>query len=252
MSIRNLLKHSLMRVSSWANNDHGSKILYYHDVYRDENYKALDTDIYMGTHIDLFAKHVEVIRKEGYQIVPRISEPKGQVAILFDDGFRGIWECRHFFYENKIYPTIFLPVDFIGASDKGILNLEEIRELQNNGFLFESHGWTHRPLTEVPESEMNHELEDSRLYLEEKLGKKVTGLCLPLGYFTEDIISKALLAGYKDIYSSIPGTISDKPHDMISRNLCQYATPHEVRLILRGGNQMLKSRYERLHNHDSK
>jgi len=241
-----------MQISALSHNNHGSKILYYHDVFENENYKALDADIQMGTSLELFAKHIEVIRQEGYEIVPQITNPKGQVAIILDDGFRGIYECRSFFYNQKIYPTIFLPVKFIGEKEKGIMSREEILDLQQHGFSFECHGWTHRPLTEVPQRDLVHELSDSKKYLEELLREKVEAICLPLGYFTEDILEKARDAGYKRIYSSIPGSIDFRPHGMLPRNLCQYATPEEVRLILRGGNEIMKSRYEKLHNYSSK
>ncbi len=241
-----------MYVSALTHNDHGSKILYYHDVFRTVNYRALDADIQMGTPLSLFARHVEVIRRQGYEIVPHITKPKGQVAIMLDDGFRGIYECRDFFYGQQICPTIFLPVKFIGEKEKGIMSKEEILELQQHGFVFECHSWTHRPLTEVPHTDLNHELVDSKEYLEDLLGKTVEALCLPLGYFTNSLLEKIRNAGYTKIYSSIPGSVDFRPHGMLPRNLCQYATPEEVRLILRGGNEIMKSRYEKLHNYSSK
>ena len=79
MNVRSLAKLSTMWCSSVIKRNRGSKILYYHDVYECENYRALDADIQMGTHISLFKKHVETIRKEGFEIVPRITEPEGQV-----------------------------------------------------------------------------------------------------------------------------------------------------------------------------
>jgi len=241
-----------MSVSALVNNNHGSKILYYHDIFKTANYRALDADIQMGTPLELFAKHVDVIRREGYEIVPHITKPEGQVAIMLDDGFRGIYECREFFYEQKIYPTIFLPVKFIGEKEKGIMGKGEILELQQQGFIFECHSWTHRPLTEVPHTELKHELVDSKRYLEDLLCKKVESICLPLGYFTEVILKYVNDAGYTTIYSSIPGSVDFRPHGMLPRNLCQFATPEEARLILRGGNEILKSRYEKLHNYSSK
>lgn len=250
--IRELIKLILMWLSAAIYRSKGSKILYYHDVFSTINYKALDDDRHFGTSLELFAKHVEVIRQEGYKIVQHITKPKGQVAIMFDDGFRGIWECRKYFYEQHICPTIFLPVEFIGEKSKGILTEEEICELQDHGFVFECHSWSHRPLTEVPHTEFKHELVDSKKYLEDLLSKKVESICLPLGYFTDDILENIGNAGYTTIYSSIPGSVDFRPHGMLPRNLCQFATPEEVRLILRGGNEILKSRYEKLHNYTSK
>ncbi len=58
MNPKELIKKTLMLTGSLFYNNHGSKILYYHDVYRTINYRALDADINMGTPLDLFKRHV--------------------------------------------------------------------------------------------------------------------------------------------------------------------------------------------------
>lgn len=246
MELREIIKHCIMFAGSIFRRNRKSKILYYHDVYSTVNYKALDADICMGTHINLFKQHIDVIKSEGYEIVQKITKPYGQIAIMFDDGFRGIWECRQYFYDNKIFPTVFLPVQFIGETIKGILTKEEILELQDNGFNFECHTWSHRKLTDFNDNELMRELGDSKDHLSEMLSKNVKGLCMPLGFFSDHLIEKIHEFGYEDIYCCIPGNYSDKPFGMITRNLCQYSTTKELRLILRGGNEFLKSHYKKL------
>lgn len=250
MNPKELIKKTLMLTSSLFYNNHGSKILYYHDVYRTINYRALDADINMGTPLDLFKRHVDVIRREGYEIVDRITQPKAQVAIMLDDGFRGIYECRDYFYKNNIQPTIFLPAGFIGAVDKGLLSVDEILDLQSHGFNFECHGWSHIPLDILESKDLNRELIDSKILLSKILGKEVNGICMPLGFFTTELLEKIKIAGYSEIYSCIPGCITDRPLGLITRNLCQYASADEVRLILRGGNGLLQNRYMKMHCHD--
>lgn len=247
--VKAIIKHGIMWLSTKKHGGRGSKILYYHDVFSTINHKALDADIQMGTPLSVFKEHIRIIRENEYEIVPKITKPEGQVAIMFDDGFNGIWECREFFYTNNITPTIFLPVEFIGNSSKGILSKEQIIELQSHGFIFESHGWSHRPLTDVPAEELEKELKESRNFLSDLLGKQISGICFPLGYFSENLIKKAKNAGYTELYSSIPGNIDDLPFGMLHRNLCQFASARELRLILRGGNELLKQRYEKQHNH---
>jgi putative polysaccharide deacetylase len=247
MNPKSLIKLAFMYGGSVMHRNNGSRILYYHDVYRSVNYQALDADLQMGTHLELFKKHIDVICKEGFDIVDRISCPEGQVAIMFDDGFRGIWECRDFFYEHQIHPTIFLPVEYIGQTEKGILSVKEILELQQHGFSFQSHGWSHRPLTSVPSNELYRELTESRIYLRNLLGCEVSGLCMPLGYYNPTLLDRIREAGYKDIYSCIPGAANVLPLGMNTRNLCQYASPLELKLILRGGGDMLAGRYLKLH-----
>lgn len=250
MNLKSAVKLGLLWFGAMRHRNRGSKVLYYHDVYKTVNYKALDADINMGTPLELFKKHIDVIKAEGYEIVPHITKPEGQIAIMFDDGFRGIWECRDYFYKNGISPTIFLPVEFIDRTDLGMLTLQEIKELQNLGFSFQSHTWSHRPLTSVPSDELHHELEDSRKKLAELLDENVTALCMPLGFFTPQLIDRIKQAGYSEIYSCLPGNVDDKPFGLITRNLAQYVSPKDLKLILRGGNESLKKRYLKLQCHN--
>lgn len=244
--IKSFIKLALLWCSSILQHNRKSKILFYHDIYKTINYKATDDDVCMGTHLDMFKRHLEVIHKEGYTIVPRITEPEGQVCIMLDDGFRGIYECRQFFYDNQIYPTIFLAVELIGQ--EGILTKEEILELQAHGFIFECHSWSHKDLTIWNDEDLMRELGESKKYLSEMLNKVVSEICLPIGYFNDHLLEQLKVYGYDKVYSSIPGNYwESKVGGMIARNLVQFASPTEVRLVLRGGNEMIKGRYQNLH-----
>lgn len=250
MELRSIAKNFLLFASS-LRKDKGSKILFYHDVYSLNNYSALDADIRMGTHIELFKEHLNVIRQEGYEIVDEITKPIGQVAIMFDDGFRGIYEVRDFFYSNRIHPTVFLAVGYIG--NRVILSPDEIIELQDNGFRFECHTWSHKPLVAVKDDELKKELYDSKEYLSRLLEKEVTQLCLPLGYYSSHLLDVIRGYGYNEIYSSVPGNYEEMVDGRLrARNLCQFSSPSALRMILRGGNEILRTHYERLHNIDWK
>lgn len=236
--------------SSIIYRNHKSKLLYYHDVCENEGYRSLDTNSLMGTNIELFKKHIQIIKEEGYKIVSKITAQEGEVSILFDDGFRGIWDNRQFFYDNDIKPIVFLPVDYIGKVDRGILSIDEILELQQHGFIFECHSWSHERLDRKTDVELKRELDDSKIILSQMLNKEVTEICLPLGFFTDHLISEVYKYGYQEIYSCIPGAYFEKTiGGLRRRNLCQFATPIEFRLILRGGLDLLRSYYKKLHHH---
>ena len=234
------MKTTLLWVGSTLHHNHKSKLLYYHDVFGDTRY----TD--MGTPLSLFQKHLEVIAKEGYSVVPRITKDEDEVALLFDDGFRGIYDMRQFFYDRHLCPTIFLAVSLIAKP--GYLNKEEIIELQQQGFIFESHGWSHQDMTVFDDEGLLHELADSRKWLSDFLNKDVHELCLPIGYFSDRVIRMAHEAGYTTIYSSIPGSYHVMVHSSLrTRNLLQFATIRQVRYILCGGNELLSKHYEEMH-----
>ena len=240
MNLRSTIKLLLLHLGSLINRNHRSKYVYYHDVIGDESYSDMDTPL------EKFRQHLAVIRAEGYEIVPRITKDEGQVAILFDDGRRGIWDVREFFYENGLQPTIFLAVNLIGQP--GFLTKDEILELQAHGFIFEGHAWSHEALTTFNDDDLKRELGESKTYLSQLLGKEVTEICLPIGYFSTHLLEELEKYDYKTIYSSIPGSWNQLVHGrMQPRHCLQFSSEKEVKYILRGGNDGLKKRYEKLH-----
>lgn len=247
MTLSIFIKKMLLQLSSVICRNNDSKILFYHDVYADKWYKALDCDENMGTHINVFKQHINIIQKEGYRIVSHIKNRKNEVCIMFDDGFRGVWDCKEYFFENNIYPTIFIAVDLIGKP--GYLTIEEIIFLQERGFIFECHSWTHTNLARKNDVELKLELSSSKDKLSKILNKEVTEICLPIGYYTENLVNKAKKYNYKKVYSSIPGNYYDVlSNGLIRRNLCQHSSVNDVKYILRGGFELFKKKYEIKHN----
>lgn len=243
--IKHLVKLIIMQVWAWIRPSRNSKILYYHDIFLKESYKSLDSDIRMGTSIEMFKKHLAVIKKEGYCIVSKITKDKGEVAIMLDDGFRGIWDNRQFFYDNQIKPTVFLAVELIGK--EGFLKEQEILELQEHGFIFECHSWSHCRLDKMGEEELYRELKESKVYLENILKRPVEQMCLPIGYYSDLLLEQLNKYGYNEVYSSVSGDYKELVNGcMRNRNLCQFATPCEVKLILRGGGNALRPREEKM------
>ena len=103
--------------------------------------------------------------------------------------------------------------------------------------------------TKLNDNELVRELKESKEMLSKILGKDVTEICLPIGYFTEHLLCKLREFEYKEVYSSIPGNYAEPVHGwMRCRHLCQFATPTDVKFILHGGNDMISSHYEKMHN----
>ena len=199
----------------------------------------------MSTPLDLFQSHVETIKKLGYTVVSQINCVNNQVTIMFDDGFRGIYDCREYFYTNNICPTVFLAVSLIGKP--GYLTVDEIIELQNHGFNFQSHGWRHEDMTSLLDDQLQLELVEARKKLSELLGKSVDEICLPIGYFSDRLLEIISKESYREIYSSIPGDYDDLVYGMRRRNLVQSSSSFQVSLVLRGGMSLLSSHYLKLH-----
>lgn len=237
----NPIKELLLKISAILNRNRESKILFYHDVYSHTKY----TD--MGTDINMFEKHIETIIKCGFNIVPKITEKKNQIQICFDDGFKGIYDTKETFEKYNIKPTVFLAIDLIGK--EGYLNKEEILELQEKGFIFQSHAWSHKNLTKFKGIDLEREILGSKKYLTDLLGRDVDEICFPIGFFSKEVYDTCINAGYNILYSSIPGNYYDFIiYDKIkTRNLIQFYSPKVVKDVLFGALKPFKMRYIKNH-----
>ena len=128
MHVKEIIRTCLFVVGRFLYNNKNSKIIYYHDFYDGTCY----TD--MGTPLSLFKQQLKIAKQCGYKIVDTITQPKCELTIMLDDGFRGIWDCREFFYEQAIHPTIFIAKSLVGKD--GYLNEDEIKELSSHGWIF--------------------------------------------------------------------------------------------------------------------
>lgn len=213
------------------------KAVYYHDI--GKQYTP------MGTDKCVFWRHMDLLRE-------------GDI-VCFDDGFRGIWDEREEFAKLQIKPIVFLANALVGR--EGYLTWDEIRALQNDyGFDFQCHTWSHQTLAGPYNDEVaappkgrteewyRHELIDSKAELERQIGKKVTALCFPVGYFSCDVIRRCKEAGYEKVYASYPGDVID---DYVQpRCLAQNLSEFEMRCVLSGGMNACHKHYLKRHKVD--
>lgn len=229
-----LVKEALLRLFAMIYRDDSPKVVFYHDVGK--------TYTPMGTDAKVFWGHMACLRPAD--------------VVCFDDGFRGIWDEREEFAKLQIKPIVFIAIALVDR--EGYLTWDEIRALQNDyGFDFQCHTWSHQTLAgpynnEVPEplngrteEWYRHELIDSKVELERQLGMKVTELCFPVGYFSDDIIRRCKEAGYQKVYASYPGNVTDEY--VQPRCLVQGLSVALLMATLSGGLLPLAKRYRRMH-----
>lgn len=234
------LKKILLSCAGALKHSQASKIIFYHDI----SDAVVYTD--MATSLCLFQQHVEKIQKLGFQIVTKIKNSEKEIQICFDDGFRGIWDCREYLLKQNWRPTVFIAVELIGTP--GYLSEEEILILAQNGVIFQSHGWSHRVLTDFDDAGLLHEVKDSKAKLEEILGSEIDEICFPVGLFSDKVLKYCREAGYQKLYSSIPGDYYDQLFPgMVRRNLVQFYSVSELASVIHGGLSPFASRYIRMH-----
>ena len=238
IEMKQIVKHLVLKAFAFLFRDDGPKVVYYHDV------GTSYTD--MGTPLELLKAHVACARRMGFSFAPKLEDlnaPK-KLLMCFDDGFRGLWDTRDYFFREGICPMVFIAVELVGRS--GYMTWDEIRELQRHGFVFQSHTWSHRPLTEVPDSELAHELVDARKAIGVELGHDPDMLCFPCGMYSQKVVEAAKSAGYRKLFASYPGCVASDEL-LVPRNLVQNLAAADFAHVVHGALCPLKNRYIRQH-----
>lgn len=242
MSIINVVKNSLVAVEYLTHTrDMGSKILFYHDINDDSKHSAF-TD--MSTPLDLFVNHINLIRNEGFSITARITEPERQVMIVFDDGWKGIYENKETLLEAKLLPTICIAPGLL--NHPGYLSDVQVKELYALGFGFVSHSWSHQSLTMFNgnKDSLQREMGDAKKFIEDLLSTEVSVLCFPNGLFSKAVYEATLNNGYKEAWSVIDGDYYNEVMPAVKRRcLVQFASQRELEMVLNGANRMLARKH---------
>jgi peptidoglycan/xylan/chitin deacetylase (PgdA/CDA1 family) len=126
------------------------------------------------------------------------------VLLTFDDGLACIHrEVLPIIQKHNFNATVFCVSSYSGKksgwdvfSQNLHLSNTEIRELCDAGIEIGSHTATHACLPYLDEQSVKHELEDSKKYLEDVIGKPVTSLSFPYGCWSRRIWDIAKEAGY--------------------------------------------------------
>ena len=218
-----------------------SKVIFYHDIHSDKQFTE------MSTSIDLFKKHIRIIRNSGYDIVANITKPTGQIIICFDDAFLGLYENIEFIKESNVAVQLFVISSFIGK--KNHIDKSQLLELYNTGLVnIESHTHTHKILNKISDNEVKYELAESKKVLENLLNKEVNSICYPEGKFNNTVIAESKNTGYTKQYSSVPGFYFNEVFFIVKkRSLVQFADEKEFKAILKGGDHILVLWYKLKH-----
>jgi peptidoglycan/xylan/chitin deacetylase (PgdA/CDA1 family)/GT2 family glycosyltransferase len=131
-----------------------------------------------------------------------------RVILTFDDAYDDFMSDAFPILDRLGFrATVFVVVDRIGKTNdwdkargfksRRLLSLEQIRELHRHGVHFGSHTLTHPWLTDLPDREIERELQDSKRRLEDLLGSEVSSFAYPWGVGDMRVRSAVARAGYK-------------------------------------------------------
>lgn len=241
MSVTTKLRDILICFFGAIKKSKKSKYIFYHDIHSDVRF----TD--MSTPVDLFEKHIDIIRENNLEIVNKITKEEGQIAISFDDGWRGLLENIDIINKYQVPVTIFIISSYLGKQN--YISENELKDLCVNPLVsIQSHTHTHPKLSSLSEVNLKLELSKSRKILQEICGTEISAICYPKGLFSEETIKRAEGVGYKTQYSSIPGAFYDEVFNNVKRrSLVQFASKKVFHSILKGGDNFLSFWYELKH-----
>jgi peptidoglycan/xylan/chitin deacetylase (PgdA/CDA1 family) len=171
-----------------------------------------------------FGAQMQYLRDHGYHpvsseavldLVERgVSLPEKPVLITFDDGCESVHNRALPILRDFGFPALFFvttspdaAVFHAGNAAQRRVTPDEMRALDAAGVTIGSHGVTHEALAVMTESEIEHELGESKRVLEEILGKPVDAFGVPLNWYGRKVRKAAERLGYRMVFTSDSGTI---------------------------------------------
>ena len=123
----------------------------------------------------------------------------------------------------------------------------QIVEMSNSGMEIGSHTWSHFPLKHADKKTLRYELETSKKYLEDILGREVSSFCYPNGEIPINISELELLEIFEEIgYTSVTtcswGCITNQSHPLrLERQIIEaFDTPEEFTKKLEGKHDYMR------------
>jgi len=168
---------------------------------------------------ELFERQMRFLKEHNYNVVKledlagllkaKKRIPPKTLAITFDDGYKDNFIYAYpILKKYRIPATIFIIIQEVGRVQNDRLSWIEIRQMHDSGLIaFGSHAVGPDPLYKMKsESDLRHQIFDSKKMLEERLGSEVTVFSYPEGMFDRHMQELVQAAGYKMAVATHPGS----------------------------------------------
>jgi peptidoglycan/xylan/chitin deacetylase (PgdA/CDA1 family) len=168
-----------------------------------------------------FERQLGLLKRAGYRGVTfaesmRVSSGR-VVAITFDDAFLSVLQLAKPLLDSAGYPaTVYAPTAYLDTPDQPLkwdgieqwhggehehellpMSWDQLGELAEVGWEIGSHTSTHPHLDQVrDDAQLRAELVESKVTVEERLGRDCTTLAYPYGDYDERVVAAAGAAGY--------------------------------------------------------
>lgn len=156
-----------------------------------------------------FQEHLSLFSSTTWRSI-RARKP----LITFDDGHRSNYDHAFPLLEKfSIRAIFFVLAGRIGTTE--YISWDQAREVARAGHQVQSHGWSHRLLTQCNTNELERELVWSKRELEDRIGVEVVSLSVPGGRWDSRVLDACCRAGYRWLYHSNPWSLTKR-----SKGLC--------------------------------
>jgi peptidoglycan/xylan/chitin deacetylase (PgdA/CDA1 family) len=183
-------------------------VLYYHAVNADERARfAVQMDMLKRCALPVSANGEEV-QKPGERYV----------AVTFDDGFVSVMDHALPELESRHIPwTFFVPTGSWGQRPgwvhdrtarsyaQTVLTTDQLRRLGDTpSVTIGAHSITHPDFLQLDDGQACRELEQSKIELEQLLGREVSLFSFPYGRYSARVVEQARAAGYQRVFTISP------------------------------------------------
>jgi peptidoglycan/xylan/chitin deacetylase (PgdA/CDA1 family) len=152
-----------------------------------------------------FRSQMEWIKKSGWRglnVGEAIRYPAPQsICITFDDGCEtDLIAAAPVLREFGFNATFYLTAGFLGTP--GYLKVEQVRELDAQGFQIGCHSMTHPYLSDLTEPELKCEIVDAKAQIETIVGHPIDHFSCPGGRYDQRTLQMAQQAGFATVTNS--------------------------------------------------
>lgn len=155
---------------------------------------------------DVFEKQMQVLRDKGYTAITIRTlvntliyggdMPERPVVITFDDGNEDIYTTAFPIMQRYGFVgTFYIVANRVGAST--FVNADQLKEMVAAGWEIGSHSYSHIDLT-INHDTIWHEMANSRIQLEQKLGVTIKSFAYPFGKTDPTVTQKVQDYGYNN------------------------------------------------------
>ena len=176
-------------------------------------YHSISSNFHVGlnsVHPNRFRKHIEFIANLNNSTVEN-----NHIKIAFDDGYESVYTNAFPIMEEYGLKGIVFPITgYIGKNNNwdvtfGInqamhLNIDQILSLSDNGWEIGSHGHLHKSFKWLKIDEIKKDVEISKRFIENIIGKETISFCLPFGDLTKKAINIIEEAGFIKLFIQLP------------------------------------------------